>query len=164
MAEETKVLTVTEEGLKKLQEELAYLVNVKRPEVTKNIGIARGFGDLSENSEYDEAKNEQAKTVTRIAELEQLLNEAVVINENEIKADVVNLGSVVKVYDSDMEEEVEYSIVGSNEANPLEGRISDQSPIGSAMIGARVGEEVTIHAPFGEYKIKILEVSRAKNA
>ncbi len=163
MENEKKTL-YTEEGYKNLVDELAYLKDVRIPEIKVQIAEARAFGDLSENSEYDEAKNEQAKTVTRIAELEKLLNEAVVINENEIKADVVNLGSVVKVYDCDMEEEVEYSIVGSNEANPLEGRISDQSPIGSAMIGARVGEEVTIHAPFGEYKVKILEVSRAKNA
>jgi len=161
MENEKKTL-YTEEGYKNLVDELAYLKDVRIPEIKVQIAEARAFGDLSENSEYDEAKNEQAKTVTRIAELEKLLNEAVVIDENEIKADVVNLGSVVKVFDCDMEEEVEYSIVGSNEANPLEGRISDQSPIGSAMIGAKVGEEVTVQAPSGEYKLRILEVSRAK--
>ncbi len=162
MANEKKTL-YTEEGYKNLVEELRYLKDVRIPEIKVAIADARAFGDLSENSEYDEAKNEQAKVVTRIAELEKLLNEAEIIDESEIKADVVNLGSVVKVYDSDMEEEVEYSIVGSNEANPLQGRISDQSPIGSAMIGAKVGEEVTVSAPFGEYKIKILAVTRAKN-
>ncbi len=162
MENEKKTL-YTEEGYKNLVEELRYLKDVRIPEIKVAIADARAFGDLSENSEYDEAKNEQAKVVTRIAELEKLLNEAEIIDESEIKADVVNLGSVVKVYDSDMDEEVEYSIVGSNEANPLQGRISDQSPIGSAMIGAKVGEEVTVSAPFGEYKIKILSVTRAKN-
>ena len=127
------------------------------------IAEARAFGDLSENSEYDEAKNEQAKTVTRIAELEKLINEAIIINESEIRADVVNLGSFVRVYDSDMDEEVEYNIVGSNEADPMQGRISDQSPLGSAMLGAKVGEEVTVAAPFGEYKVKILAVGRSKD-
>lgn len=162
MENEKKTL-YTAEGYQNLVDELNYLKDVRIPEIKVQIAEARAFGDLSENSEYDEAKNEQAKAVTRIAELEKLLNEAVIIDENEIKADVVNLGSIVKVYDWDMEEEVEYSIVGSNEANPLEGRISDQSPIGSAMIGARVGEEVTVQAPSGEYKMKILAVSRAKN-
>ena len=163
MENEKKTL-YTAEGYQNLVDELAYLKDVRIPEIKVQIAEARAFGDLSENSEYDEAKNEQAKTVTRIAELEKLLNEAVIIDETEIKADVVNLGSVVKVYDCDMEEEIEYSIVGSNEANPLEGRISDQSPIGSAMIGAKVGEEITVQAPNGKYKMKILAVSRAKNA
>lgn len=162
MENEKKTL-YTEEGYKNLVDELTYLKDIRIPEIKQQLAEARAFGDLSENSEYDEAKNEQAKTVTRIAELEKLINEAIVINEDEIKKDVVNLGSLVKVYDYDLEEEVEYSIVGSNEANPLQGRISDQSPIGSAMLGAKVGEEVTVAAPAGEYKIKILEVSRAKN-
>ena len=158
-----KQIIVTEEGLKKLQEELEYLKSTKRKEVVEAIRVALSFGDLSENSEYDEAKNEQAKTVTRIAELEKLINEATIINESEIRADVVNLGSFVRVYDTDMDEEVEYNIVGSNEADPMQGRISDQSPLGSAMLGAKVGEEVTVVAPFGEYKVKILAVSRSKD-
>lgn len=162
MENEKKTL-YTEEGYKNLVDELQYLKETRIPEIKVQLAEARAFGDLSENSEYDEAKNEQAKTVTRIAELEKLINEAVVIDEKEIRADVVNLGSLVKVYDTDMEEEAEYCIVGSNEADPLQGRISDQSPLGSAMIGARVGEEVTVHAPNCEYVIKILEVSRAKN-
>ena len=118
--ENTKKTLYTEEGYNNLVEELRYLKDVRIPEIKVAIADARAFGDLSENSEYDEAKNEQAKVVTRIAELEKLLNEAEIIDESEIKADVVNLGSVVKVYDSDMDEEVEYSIVGSNEANPLQ--------------------------------------------
>ena len=161
--ENQKKTLYTEEGYKNLVDELQYLKDVRIPEIKVQIAEARAFGDLSENSEYDEAKNEQAKTVTRIAELEKLINEATIINENEIRADVVNLGSFVKVYDSDMDEEVEYSIVGSNEADPMQGRISDQSPLGSAMLGAKVGEEVTVVAPFGEYKVKILAVGRSKD-
>ena len=161
--ENQKKTLYTEEGYKNLVDELQYLKDVRIPEIKVQIAEARAFGDLSENSEYDEAKNEQAKAVTRIAELEKLINEATIINESEIRADVVNLGSFVKVYDSDMDEEVEYSIVGSNEADPMQGRISDQSPLGSAMLGAKIGEEVTVVAPFGEYKVKILAVGRSKD-
>ena len=159
-----KQMLYTPDGYQALVEELNYLKTIRREENKNDIAVARSFGDLSENAEYDEARNEQAKTEARIKELEDLIENAVIVNENEIDTSVVSLGSVVRVRDESDGEETEYSIVGSNEANPLEGRISDQSPIGSAMIGARVGEEVTIHAPFGEYKIKILEVSRAKNA
>ena len=161
--ENEKKTQYTEEGYRKLVDELQYLKDVRIPEIKVQIAEARAFGDLSEHSEYDEAKNEQAKTVTRIAELEKLINEATIINESEIRADVVNLGSFVRVYDSDMDEEVEYNVVGSNEADPMQGRISDQSPLGSAMLGAKVGEEVTVVAPFGEYKVKILAVGRSKD-
>ena len=126
--ENQKKTLYTEEGYKNLVDELQYLKDVRIPEIKVQIAEARAFGDLSENSEYDEAKNEQAKAVTRIAELEKLINEATIINENEIRADVVNLGSFVKVYDSDMDEEVEYSIVGSNEADPMQGRSSRTRP------------------------------------
>jgi len=161
MDNEKKTL-YTEEGYKSLVDELTYLKDVRIPEIKQQLAEARAFGDLSENSEYDEAKNAQAETVTRIAELEELINNAVVIDESEIKADVVNLGSVVRILDCETDEEVEYNIVGSNEADAFEGRISDQSPLGAAMIGASVGEEVTVSAPQGEYKIRILEVHRAK--
>ena len=161
--ENEKKTQYTEEGYRKLVDELQYLKDVRIPEIKVQIAEARAFGDLSENSEYDEAKKELAKTVTRIAELEKLINEATIINESEIRADVVNLGSFVRVYDSDMDEEVEYNVVGSNEADPMQGRISDQSPLGSAMLGAKVGEEVTVVAPFGEYKVKILAVGRSKD-
>ena len=158
-----KTVQLTRAGLAKLEGELETLRTQGRTDIAEKIRVARGYGDLSENSEYDEAKNEQAKTVTRIAELEKLINEAIIINESEIRADVVNLGSFVRVYDSDMDEEVEYNVVGSNEADPMQGRISDQSPLGSAMLGAKVGEEVTVVAPFGEYKVKILAVGRSKD-
>ena len=111
----------------------------------------------------NEAKNEQAKVVSRIAELEGLIEHALIIDEAEMKADVVNLGSTVKVFDMEFEEELEYSLVGTNEANPMLGRISDRSPIGSAMIGATVGDIVTVNTPNGELKLKILAVSRTKN-
>lgn len=158
MADETKVLTVTEEGLKKLQDELAFLVNVRRPEVTKNIGIARGFGDLSENSEYDEAKNEQAKVEAQIAELEETLKHVKLVNET--GENVVNIGMTVRVKDLDFDEEEEYLLVGSNEANALEGKISDQSPIGKAIIGAKVGDILTIAIPSGSMRIQILSITK----
>ena len=159
-----KQVMMTEEGLKKLENELDELKSVKRREVSEKIKIALSFGDLSENSEYDEAKNEQAKVVARITELEDLINHAKVIDESEIRADVVNLGSTVKVLDFDLDEEVEYNLVGTNEANPMLGKISDQSPIGSAMIGAVVGDIVNVSTPSGELKFKILSVERSKSA
>lgn len=160
---ETKVTLYTAEGYKALVDELSYLKQTKLEEVKRSLAEARSFGDLSENSEYDEAKNEQAKVVARITELENLLNNAKVIDESEIRADVVNLGSTVKVLDYELDEEVEYSLVGTNEANPLIGKISDQSPIGSAMLGSVVGDIVSVQTPSGELKFKILAVERSKS-
>lgn len=159
-----KITMYTAEGYKALVDELAYLKQTKLEEVKRSLAEARSFGDLSENSEYDEAKNEQAKVVARITELEDLINHAKVIDESEIRADVVNLGSTVKVLDFDLDEEVEYNLVGTNEANPMLGKISDQSPIGSAMIGAVVGDIVNVSTPSGELKFKILSVERSKSA
>lgn len=161
--ENEKKTQYTEEGYEKLVTELEYLKNERRPEIKVAIAEARAFGDLSENSEYDEAKNEQAKVETRIAELEYLINHAEVIKEDQYKSGIVNLGTVVKVYDYDEDEEIEFSIVGPNEANPLFDRISDQSPIGRALIGCKIGDEVTVDAPVGELKFKILDVQRAKS-
>ena len=154
---------MSQERLDELKQELEYLQTVREKEVAEQIKEARSFGDLSENSEYDEAKNEQAKVVSRIAELEGLIEHAVIIDEAELKADVVNLGSTVKVLDMEEDEELEYSLVGTNEANPMLGRISDRSPIGSAMIGATVGDIITVNTPNGEIKMKILSVARTKN-
>lgn len=154
--------TYTPAGFQALKDELVYLKNVRREEVKNDLALARSYGDLSENSEYDEARNEQAKVEARINELELLINNAIVINEDEIDASVVNVGSYVKIYDTDFDEEVEYTIVGSNEANAMEGKISDQSPIGAALIGNRAGDEVTISTPGGDVVFRILEVSRAK--
>ena len=152
---------MSQERLEELKKELEYLQTVREKEVSEQIKEARSFGDLSENSEYDEAKNEQAKVVSRIAELEELISNAQIISETEIQEDVINLGSVVQVHDFAFDEDIEYYIVGSNEANPLLGRISDLSPIGSAMLGHRAGDEVLFEAPNGEAKIKILSVHRA---
>ena len=153
----------TSEGLKKLQEELLYLKTTRRDEIKNDIAVARSFGDLSENSEYDEARNEQAKNEARIKELEELIDNAEVIDENEIDTSVVSLGSIVRVFDEELQEEVEYSLVGSNEANPLLSRISDQSPVGRALMGTREGAVLHINTPAGELVLRVLEVTRAKN-
>ncbi len=128
----SKPVILTYEGLKKLEEELEYLKTVKRAEVAEKIKQARAFGDLSENSEYDEAKNEQAFIEGRIATLEAMLKNAKVIDEEDIKLDQVSIGCTVKVYDESYNEEVEYTIVGSAEADPMNNKISDESPIGKA--------------------------------
>lgn len=153
-------IKVTPEGLKKLQDELEYLKTTKRKENVEAIRVALSFGDLSENSEYDEAKTEQGKTESRIIELEEMLKNVKVISEHEIKTDVVNVGNVVLVFDVDFDEEIEYSVVGSTEANPIENKISDQSPIGKALLGAKVGDTVTFETPGGEASLKILKISK----
>ncbi len=156
----SKEIVVTEEGLKKLQEELEFLKTTKRKEVVEAIRVALSFGDLSENSEYDEAKNEQAKTEARISELEENLKHVKVISDSEVSTDIVNVGNIVKVYDEEFEEEIIYTLVGSTEADPLFDKISDQSPIGKAIIGTRVGDEVTVTTPGGTIKLRILEISK----
>lgn len=161
MATKAKQL-YTETGYRALVEELDYLKNTRRAEVKEAIAVARSFGDLSENAEYDAARNEQAQVEARILELEDLIDNAEVVDESAIKHDSVNVGSMVKVYDVDYDEEIEYSIVGSNEANPLLGKISDQSPVGNALIGAKVGDEVVAEVPSGQLHLRVLEVSRAK--
>ena len=160
MTDVAKVTTVSSEGLKKLQEELEYLKTTKRKEVAEAIKVARGFGDLSENSEYDEAKNEQGLVEARIAEIEAMLKNVKVIDESNIATDKVNVGNRVKVYDETFEEEIEYTIVGSSEANPLEFKISDESPIGKALIGAEIGETVKAETPGGDTVMKVLEISK----
>ena len=158
----SKEITVTEEGLKKLQDELEYLKTTKRKEVVEAIRVAeaRSHGDLSENSEYDEAKNEQAKTEARISELEENLKHVKVISDSEVSTDVVNVGNIVKVYDESFDEEITYTIVGSTEADPLLDKISDRSPIGSAIIGSKVGDTVDVSTPAGLVKLRILEISK----
>lgn len=159
---EEKKTYYTEEGYKKLVDELEFLKGDKRKEVKEALAAARDLGDLSENSEYDEAKNEQSRVETRIQEIEELLLHAVVINEKEIDTNVVHLGSTVTLYDYDFDEEVVYSIVGTNEVDALNGKISDLSPIGTALLGTRKGEEVVVTSPNGEMKYKVLDVKRAK--
>ena len=153
----------TQEGYNELEKELKYLRTTRREEIKEAIAVARGFGDLSENSEYDEARNEQAKVEARIQELEALIENAEIIDESNMDVRSISLGSLVKLFDEDFQEEITYSIVGSNQADPLESKISDQSPIGRALMGKKAGESVTVTAPAGELHFKVLEVSRANH-
>ena len=148
---------VTEEGLQKLQEELEYLKLVKRKEVAEALKQAKAFGDLSENSEYDEAKNEQAEVERHIAELEDSLENIEIIKKNK-KKNKIQVGSSVKVFDVDFDEEVTYTIVGSTESDPMANKISDESPIGKVLIGKKPGDEVTVDAPGGAMTLKVLEI------
>ncbi len=161
--EDKKTTKYTQEGYDALVTELNYLKGEKTEEVKKALAFARSLGDFSENSELDAAKDEQGQVVARIAELEELLKHAEIITADEVRDDVVNLGSSVKVYDEDFEEEVVYDIVGTNQADPMNGKISDISPIGSALVGKTVGAEVTVTTPTGDIKLKILSVERTKN-
>ncbi|MCX7749420.1 MAG: transcription elongation factor GreA [Clostridia bacterium] len=153
-----KEVVLTYEGLKKLEEELDFLKSVKRREVAERIKQALSFGDISENSEYDEAKNEQAHLEGRILQIESMLKHAKVIDEDEVTTDSVSLGSKVKLLDIEFDEEVEYSIVGSTEADPANHKISNESPVGSALIGKKSGDIVEVAAPDGIVKFKILEI------
>ena len=158
---ETKQIMLTDEGLKKLEDELEYLKTVKRKEVSAKIKEALGFGDLSENAEYDEAKNEQAQVEVRIVQLEKMLKNAKVIDQDDVEIDKVGLGTKVKVYDIDMEEEIVYNMVGSTEADPDQNKISDESPVGKALMGRKVGEEAIISTPAGtSFALKILEITK----
>ena len=160
--EETKYTLYTPEGYQQLLDELAYLKEVRVPEIKVQLAEARSHGDLSENSEYDEARDAQAKCYARISEVEYLIEHAKIIDESQLKDDVVNIGSRIKVYDETFEEEVEYVMVGSNEVNALMNLITDQSPLGHAMLGAKAGDVVSYTAPCGEVTLRILEVSREK--
>ena len=153
----------TKQGYQDLVDELKYLKLTRREEIKEQIAVARGFGDLSENAEYDEARNEQAKVEARIQELESLIENAEIIDESTMDVRSISLGSIVKLFDEDFDEEITYSIVGSNQADPLENKISDQSPIGRALMGKKAGERVTVTAPAGELHFKVLEVSRANH-
>jgi len=155
-----KEIVLTYEGLKKLEEELTHLKSVRRLEIAERIKQALSFGDLSENSEYDEAKNEQALVEGRIVQLENMLKNAKVIDEDEVSTDVVSLGSKVKIYDVEFDEEVLYSIVGSTEADPTKYKISNESPVGAALMGHKVGSVVEVSVPDGVIKFKVLEITK----
>lgn len=159
---ESKQYVMTYEGVKKLENELEYLKTVRRKEITEKIKVALGYGDLSENSEYDEAKNDQAFVEGRIVQLEAMLKNAVVVDESEIPNDMVSVGSKVKVKDYEFDEDVEYTIVGSAEADPMNFKISNESPVGKALIGKKVGEIVEVVIPDGVNKFEILEISRSE--
>ena len=149
---------MSRERYEEIQKELDYLQTVREKEVSELIKEARSYGDLSENSEYDEAKTEQGKLYSKIAELKNLLENAEIV-EHTHRAGVVGIGSRVTVMDLEMNEQVEYQIVGSQEANPMTGRISDDSPFGKGLIGHRIGETVTVEAPAGELRFEILNVT-----
>ncbi|MBQ5320737.1 MAG: transcription elongation factor GreA [Oscillospiraceae bacterium] len=155
-----KEIIVTDEGLRKLELELEELKTIKRKEVAEKIKVALSFGDLSENSEYDEAKNEQAFVESRIATLEAMLKVAKVVDESELSTDKVAIGSKVKVLNVTRNTEAVYNIVGSTESDPLKGKISDESPIGKALIGAKAGDVVSVEAPAGTITIEILEINK----
>lgn len=155
-----KEVVLTYEGLQKLEQELEFLKAVKRREVAERIKQALSFGDLSENSEYDEAKNEQAHVEGRIVQLENMLKNAKVIDEDEVKTDVVSVGSKVTIFDMEFNEEVEYYIVGSAEANPGQFKISNESPVGSALMGKKKGTVVDVVVPDGIVKYKILSIKK----
>lgn len=151
---------LTDEGLKKYKEELEDLKTNKRKEVAEKIKVALSFGDLSENSEYDEAKNDQAILEARIAQIETILKDAKVIDESELSGENVHVGSRVRVHDFEFNEDIDYRIVGSNEADPFVGKLSDESPIGAALIGAKVGDIVEVTVPDGLLKFEILEITK----
>ncbi len=146
MAKEYRLST---ERLEELKQELTYLKTVREKEVAELIKEARSFGDLSENSEYDEAKNEQGKLYSRMAELEEILGNYTLITEQEKNVDIVHVGTTVSVKDLEYDEDLSYQIVGSQEADPMNGRISEESPFGRALLGKREGEEVLVEAPAG---------------
>lgn len=160
MAKEYKL---SPERLKQLQEELNYLKTVREKEVAELIKEARSFGDLSENSEYDEAKTEQGRLYSRIAEVENILSNYVVIEDNDEDSSYVRLSSTVTVLDKEFNEEATYKLVGSTEADPAKGTISEDSPFGKALLGKRAGDDVIVEAPSGAVEYRVLKVERKEN-
>ncbi|MBE6888982.1 MAG: transcription elongation factor GreA [Oscillospiraceae bacterium] len=154
------ITVLTKDGVAKLEAELENLKTVKRREVAEKIKVALSFGDLSENSEYDEAKNEQGIVESRIAEIEATLAHAQVIDSDDITTEKVGIGTVVKILDMDMDEEMEFQIVGTSEANIDKGQMSDESPIGAALIGRKIGEVVDVETPSGMIQFEILNISK----
>ncbi len=157
-----KQMLYTQQGYQELLDELQRRRHDEREKIKNDIAVARGFGDLSENAEYDEARNEQAKNEARIKELEELIENAVILDESSIDTSVISLGSTVKVLNLSVNSEFTYDLVGSNEADPMKGKISDQSPIGAALIGKKSGDEVEITVPNGTIQLRVLEVSRTQ--
>ncbi len=157
---EEKEVLLTKEGFEKLEQELEYLRTTKRAEISERIKVALGFGDLSENSEYDEAKNAQAANESKIAELENKLRYAKIIDESEIDTKTVQVGNTVKVLDMEFNEEESYTIVGSTEVDLSQNKISNESPIGAALMGAKKGQVVEAQAPAGVIKYKIISITK----
>ena len=161
MGDNNKEILLTEEGYKKMEAELEKLKTETRAEIAERIKVALGFGDLSENSEYDEAKNAQAENEDRIAELESKLRFAKIIDDSEIDTKKVQVGNTVKVLDMEFDEEVEYTIVGTTEADITQNKISNESPIGSALLGAKKNQVVEVQVPAGVSKYKVLSITKA---
>ena len=157
MSEQTNKTVVSAEGLRQMEEKLKYMTTVRRAEVAEHLSIARGYGDLSENAEYDEAKDEQAKLEADIVELENALRNVEVIDDN-VSTDAVNVGTTVKVLYLDDGEEEEFTIVGARESDPMNNKISNESPVGSALLGHKKGEVVTVEAPDGAYELRIVDI------
>ncbi len=157
---EEKEVILTQEGYDKLEKELNYLKTDKRADIADRIKVALGFGDLSENSEYDEAKNAQAENEVKIAELENKLRHAKIIDEKDIDTETVQIGNIVKVLDVEFDEKIEYTIVGSTEVNLAENKISNESPLGEALLGAKKNQTVEVKAPAGVMKYKILSIKK----
>jgi len=156
----SKEVLMTPDGLKKIEEELDHLKSVRRKEIAEKIKAALAFGDISENAEYDEAKNEQAELEKRIMKLEGIVGNVKLIDESEIKKDEVSIGSTVTVKDIEFDEVTEYAIVGPTEADPYENKISNESPVGKALIGKRVGETIEVQVPDGFAKFQIVKIGR----
>ena len=152
---------LTQEGLKELEQELEYLSVTRRQEIAEKLQEARAQGDLSENAEYDAAKDEQRDIEARIEELEKILKNAEVVDEDEVDLDKINIGCMVKILDVEFNEELEYKIVGSTEANSLKGKISNESPVGKALMGCKVGDTVEVDTQVGVIAYKVLEIQRA---
>lgn len=155
-----KHIMLTDEGLKKYEEELEYLKTVKRKEIAEKLKEARAQGDLSENAEYDAAKDEQGIMESRINELEAMLKRVKVIDSSELTNEMVHIGSFVKVHDYTYDEDTEYQIVGASEADPFSGKLSDESPVGNALLGHAVGDIIEVETPSGEDKFEILEIRK----
>jgi len=158
--EENKEVLLTKEGYEKLEQELENLRTVKRAEIAERIKVALGFGDLSENSEYDEAKNAQAENETKIAELENKIRYAKIIDESEINTKTVQVGNTVKLLDIEFDEEVCYTLVGSTEVDIENNKISNESPIGSAIIGAKKNQVIEVQVPAGTVQYKVLSITK----
>ena len=157
---DNKEVLLTQEGYDNIEKELDYLKTTKRSEISERIKVALGFGDLSENSEYDEAKNAQSENETQIAELEAKIRHAKVIDSKEIDTKTVQIGNLVKLHDEEFDEDVEYTIVGSTEVDLSENKISNESPMGKALLGRKKGEVVEVEAPAGMIKYKILAIKK----
>lgn len=155
-----KSTTMSRDGFNRLQEELENLVTIRRKEVAEKLKEARSYGDLSENAEYDEAKNEQGMLEAQIADLEMIIANAIIVDDDSINLDEVGIGSLVKLKDFELDEIIEYQIVGSTESDPDAGRISDESPIGKACLKKRVGDVFEVEAPMGTLKFEVIDINR----